>query len=72
MLDLWPVPLEIEIGAVVQVVAFHTHFHNTTWFEDLAFHVSLVVDNLQTKFFPECFQLFILHVDIAVFGQTLV
>ena len=46
VLHLRPVVLEVELGAVVQVVALHAHLHDPTAFEHLAVLVAFVVDDL--------------------------
>ena len=68
MLHLRPVLLEVEVGAVVQVVALHAHLHDVALVEDLALLVAFVVDDLEPQLRAKLFELFFAGVDLAGFG----
>ncbi len=49
VLHFRPILLEIEIGAVIQIVAIHAHIDNFGFLEHLVFLIAFVFDDLESK-----------------------
>lgn len=48
VLHLGPVLLEVEVGAVIQIMALHAHIDNAAVFIDLIFHVAFIPNDFES------------------------
>src|SRR4051812_32389583 len=66
VLHFGPILLEVELRAIIQVVALHAHLHDLPLIVNLPCFVAFVVDNFEPQCIPQRLLFYIRNCDFAI------